>query len=354
MALKPMQKRNKIQQQQEQSPAPPPSHPPHQHSGNAGGLILAVTLSAATFYAGQNWSQLVRRIKARLGRDSDGGDLPPIEEAHGSSPEDIETRPSATEAAPTLESLRVPASISATNHTGGMHAKLNGITEEAESEEMSSSGDSNEGLRQNLESAEARAAQSQEQVEALQQRNTKVELELTSLTDTLEQQKTLIDRQAQRVTRAERVAEELSGKLASVAGTSEAGAKEKLEAAEQRAHEAEERCSALEKESASLRYEHAGADAKMSNAAKEAEQGREAASAAQQELKTLEAELKSAEQKMKALEDETSSLQNKLRAAEGQVRASKDNMRRMDDRMRGILKERSEMSTQLKHLTSPK
>jgi hypothetical protein len=36
MALKPMQKRNKIQQQQEQSPAPPPSHPPHQHSGNAG------------------------------------------------------------------------------------------------------------------------------------------------------------------------------------------------------------------------------------------------------------------------------------------------------------------------------
>jgi hypothetical protein len=38
---------------------------------------------------------------------------------------------------------------------------------QAESEEMSSSGDSNEGLRQNLESAEARAAQSQEQVQAL-------------------------------------------------------------------------------------------------------------------------------------------------------------------------------------------
>ncbi len=39
--------------------------------------------------------------------------------------------------------------------------------------------------------------------------------------------------------------------------------------------------------------------------------------------------------------------------AQSEVRASKENLRRMDDRMRGILKERSEMSSQLKQLNSP-
>jgi hypothetical protein len=43
-----------------------------------------------------------------------------------------------------------------------------------------------------------------------------------------------------------------------------------------------------------------------------------------------------------------------LAAFQGELRVSKENLRRMDDRMRGILRERTEMASQIKAMSPAK